>query len=276
MEKSFLNTFQSHVARFSHIDQLEGEALEKALIEIHQSPFLKGHGGRNIAAGYVRSCGLIFGKLQEAVKKDPLFQQAFHLVQGGTIIDEKLIMNFFLILKYALTGMPGDIIEFGSFRGGPAVFLAYVARELGIKGSIYALDTFEGIPHVDSNLDLHACHDFKETSFEMVAQIVRKLKLDNLILIKGEFKNTFPQICSSLNPLSLAHVDAITYSSVKYAIDAVMPYLHRKGGYLIVDDVLCSACIGTLQAVEEMVQKYNLNAEQACPHFVYRYSPCEQ
>ncbi|MBM3857110.1 MAG: macrocin O-methyltransferase [Verrucomicrobia bacterium] len=263
----------SHVDRVAFINELEGAALDRALIEVHQDVTLIESGGRNVAAGYVRACGLTFGKLQEAIKKDPLFQKAFHLVRGGTILDELLLMNFFLLLKYGIKERSGDIIEFGSFRGGTAVFLAFVARELGIKGTVYTLDTFEGIPHADSNIDLHIPGDFKEASFEGLASIVKELHLHNLVLIKGEFQNTFPQICSALQPLSLVHVDGATYSSVKYATEAVMPYLHSEGGYLIVDDVCCSACVGVLQAVEEMVQKHNLNAEQTCPHFVYRYAP---
>lgn len=270
--KSLLRNIQSHADRIMHFDQLEGAALDQALLEVHQDPTLIQNGGRNVAAGYVRACGLTFGKLQEAVKKDPLFQKAFHLVKQGSLLDEPLLMNFFLLLKYGIKERSGDIVEFGSFHGATAVFLAFVARELGIKGTVYALDTFEGILHADSDIDLHVAGDFKEASFERLASIIKQLHLHNLVLIKGEFQKTFPQICSALQPLSLVHVDGATYSSVKYAIDAVMPYLHPEGGYLIVDDVCCSACAGVLQAVEEMVQKYNLNAEQACPHFVYRYA----
>lgn len=267
------HTLGSHLARLAHVDKLEGTLLDQALMEIHQAPSLVENGGRNIAAGYVRSCGLSFGKLHDAVKEDPLYQQAFHLVQGGTLLDEKLLMNFFLLLKYSIKEMPGDIIEFGSYRCGTAVFLAYVARALGIKAKIYALDTFEGIPHADVHIDFHVCGDFKDTSFDIVNEMIQALHLDNLILVKGRFQDSFPQICSALQPLSLVHVDGVTYSSVKYAINAALPHMHPQGGYLVIDDALCSSCIGALQAVEEMVQEHDLNAEQSCPHFVYRYAP---
>lgn len=261
-----------HVARVAHFEKLEGAELDQALVEIHRQPSLIEPGGRNVAAGYVRSCGLAFGKLCKIVKEDALFKEAVHLIRGGTILDELLLMNFFLLLKYGVREMEGDIVEFGSFRGGTAFFLAYVARALRIKTTVYALDTFEGIPRTDNSIDLHVPGDFKETSFEQFANTVQTLQLHNLVIIKGDFENTFPQICSQLKPLSLVHVDGAVYSSVKYAMNAVMPYMHPEGGYLVVDDVCSSSCVGALQAVEEMVQKYNLNAEQACPHFVYRYA----
>lgn len=267
---------KSHVARTSFFSELEGAALDQALTEIHQNPSFIESGGRNVAAGYVRACGIIFGSLKEAIKKDPLFQKAFYLSQGGTILDEPLLMNFFLLLKYGIKERVGDIIEFGSFRGGTAFFLAYIARELGIQGTVYALDTFQGMPHPDGSIDLHSEADFKETSFEAFMNAVQTVQLHNLVIIKGKFQDTFPQICSALQPLSLVHVDGALYSSVKYSIDAVMPYLHPEGGYLVVDDIYCSSCAGALQAVEEMVEKYNLNAEQACPQFVYRYAPSQK
>ncbi|MCX6957785.1 MAG: class I SAM-dependent methyltransferase [Verrucomicrobiae bacterium] len=266
-------TLGSHVARLAHVDKLEGKLLDQALIEIHQAPFLIENGGRNVAAGYLRACGLSFGKLYDAVKEDPLYQQAFHLMHGGTLLSERLLMNFFLLLKYSIKEMPGDIIEFGSYRCGMALFLAYVARGLGIKGKVYALDTFEGIPHADGRIDFHACGDFKDTSFDAVSEIIQTLHLDNLILVKGSFQYSFPKICSMLQPLSLVHVDGVTYSSVKYAINAALPHMHSRGGYLVIDDALCSSCIGALQATEEMVQEYHLNAEQNWPHLVYRYAP---
>ena len=269
-------TPKSHFARIAHIDKLQGELLDQALIEIHQAPSLIENGGRNIAAGYVRACGLSFGKLYDAVKEDPLYQKAFHLMHGGTLVSEKISMNFFLLLKYFIKETPGDIIEFGSYRCGTALFLAYVAKALGIKGKVYALDTFEGIPQADGRIDFHVRGDFKDTSLNVVNKAIQELHLDNLVLVKGRFQDSFPQICSVLQPLSLVHVDGVTYSSVKYAINAALPRMHPGGGYLVVDDALCSSCIGALQATEEMVQEYNLNAEQACPHLVYRYAPPQE
>lgn len=266
------HTFDSHVARVTHFKNLEGLELDHALMEIHRQPSFIEAGGRNVTAGSIRSYGLTFGKLRERVKEDALFKEAALLINGGTVLDELLLMNFFLLLKYGVREMEGDIVEFGSFRGGTAFFLAYVARALRIKATVYALDTFEGIPRADSNIDLHVPGDFKETSFEKFANTVQTLQLHNLVIIKGDFENTFPQICSQIKPLSLVHIDGAVYSSVKYAMNAAIPHMHPEGGYMVVDDVCSSSCIGALQAVEEMVQKYNLNAEQACPHFVYRYA----
>ncbi|MBX9576931.1 MAG: TylF/MycF family methyltransferase [Chthoniobacterales bacterium] len=263
---------KSHIARIAYIEKLEGELLDQALTELHQVPLLAENGCRNVPAGYVRACGISFGKLHDVVREDPLYKQIFHLVNGGSLVDENVLMNFFLLLKYSIKEMPGDIVEFGSFRCGTAVFLACVARALGIKGKVYALDTFEGIPHADGRIDFHTSDDFKDTSFDVVSKIIQELHLDNLVLVKGRFQDSFPQICSMLQPLSLVHVDGVTYSSVKYAINAALPHMHPRGGYLVIDDALCSSCIGALQAAEETVQEYHLNAEQVWPHLVYRIS----
>ncbi len=265
--KLFFNSFQSHAALVAHINDLKGPALEQALTKVHHAA---PKGRRNVAAGYVRAWSLFFGKLEGTLRNDPLFDQAFQLIKGGTLLSERRFMNFFLLLKYSLMEIPGDILEFGSFRCGTAIFLAYVARALGLNKTVYALDTFQGLPDAQSDIDLHAVGDFKEVSFEYLTKIVSALRLDNLVLVKGRFEDTVPKLSSRLKPLSLVHIDAVTYPSVKYAIDAAMAHLNPQGGYLVIDDVLCSGCMGTLQAVEEMVAKYDLNAEQTTPHFVYR------
>lgn len=267
---------KNHVTRLAYFDQLEGAELEKALREIHQDPSLIDPFGRNVVAGHIRGCGLRFGKLEDAVRKDPLYQEAFQIAKRGTLLNETALMNFFLLLKYSIKDMVGDIIEFGSYLGGSAVFLAYVAMALGIKGKVYALDTFEGLPEADEHLDFHQRGDFKETSFEMVNGISKQLHLNNLVLIKGHFQETFPLICSTIQPLSLVHVDGVIYSSVKYAMNAVLPYLHPQGGYLVVDDALYSSCLGALQAVEEVIQQHDLHAEQSSPHLIYRCVPSQK
>ncbi len=85
--------------------------------------------GRSIRDGYARGWGLEFGGLRESVLADPIYQDAMALAQGRTIQAETCRMNLFLLARYFLPRLlensaSGSIVEFGSFRGGSAIFLA--------------------------------------------------------------------------------------------------------------------------------------------------------
>ena len=86
---------------------------------------------RSIYDGYVRGWGIQFGDLRKRVRQDPLYQEALALAKGRTIISEENRINLFLMAKFYLARIPsGHIIEFGSYKGGNAIFLAYIVDKL--------------------------------------------------------------------------------------------------------------------------------------------------
>lgn len=102
--------------------------------------------GRNVSEGYARGWGIQFSDLREKVKLDPLYHEAVELSYGRTIMTENNRINIFLIMKYCLKDIPsGNIVEFGSYKGGQAIFMSHVARKLLPTVKVYAFDTFKGI-----------------------------------------------------------------------------------------------------------------------------------
>lgn len=178
-------------------------------------------------------------------------------------------------MKYGRQGLEGDIIEFGSYREGSAIFMANIARRLGMKGMIYALDAFKGMPTTDKLLDFHSAEDFKDTSFEALQDKVKELGLENLIPLKGLFQESIPKNLYRINKITLAHIDCDIYDAVNYAISSMIPQMNPWGGYLVFDDPLQSSCLGVLEAVEDMIEETGLRAEQAYPHLVYRVPKLE-
>jgi hypothetical protein len=146
--------------------------------------------------------------------------------------------------------------------------MAIVLREVLKEAKVYALDTFAGMPSTDKNIDAHNPGDFSDTSLEKLNSTIERLKLTNLIPIKGYFQDTFPKIDSKLT-FGLAHIDADIYSSIKYAQDAVWPRM-TDVGYVVYDDAGFSSCIGATEAVEELIQERQIHCEQIWPHFVFR------
>lgn len=229
-------------------------------------------GGRNPYEGYQRGWGLQFGGLDEKVRQDPLYQRAVQLTHGRSVVQEVNRMNIFLLIRFFLEALPcRDIIEFGSWRGGNALFMAACLKELYPGAVVYALDTFEGMPATDSTIDLHRAGDFADVDLAELKSVARSHNLDNLQFVQGRFEDTARDVYTTAGGFGLAHIDCDILSAVRFAQDTVLPFICR-GGYLVYDDAAVSSCLGATQAVEEYVMTHRTHSEQIWPHFVFRRS----
>lgn len=228
--------------------------------------------GRNIRDGYQRGWGLMAGGLMPKVFHDPAYARSLKLAEGRTIQDDCCRMNLFLIMKFFLPKLAGggNIIEFGSYRGGSAIFMASVCRELGLDCSVYALDTFTGMPATNDGVDLHRAGDFEDSAYEDLTGFTRRRGLENLTFVKGLFQETAPEVVRQGGPFSLVHIDCDIYDSVAYAYEVVKPHM-TPGGYIIFDDCHSATCLGATEAAEELlIRRDVLHAEQVWPHWVFR------
>lgn len=228
-------------------------------------------GGRSVYEGYQRGWGLGFAGLRDKVLQDPLYKEAMRYAQGRTILADDNRMNIFLILRFFLSRIPfGHIIEFGSYLGGNALFMAYVAGKLYPGMKVYALDSFEGMPAPDKAVDAHTKGDFAGVDLKELRRFVDACKITNLEMVKGYFEDTAKDVLKEARNISLAHIDCDIYSSVKYSYEAVKPCM-VDGGYIVLDDATSPSCIGATEVVESIiVRRDGLNSEQIFPHFVFR------
>lgn len=227
--------------------------------------------GRNVAEGYQRGWGLQFAGVREKILSDPLYRDAISIAQDRTIMSELNRMNIFLIMRFFLDKLAhGHIIEYGSYRGGNAIFMAYVAKHLFPNVKIYALDTFCGMPATDKEVDAHSQGDFSDNDIERLKERVDSLGLDNLVLVKGLFEETNSRVMEEAKKIALAHIDCDISSAVRFSYDSVKPHL-IEGAYIVFDDAAVSSCIGATEAVEDLlIRRDSLNSEQIWPHFVFR------
>jgi len=120
--------------------------------------------GRNMLEGYQRGMGLERGI--PALDNDPHFRACFALAAGRTVVVAMKLKNLYLLVRNFLPLLPhGDIFEFGSYRGGSALFLVAAAHDFLPKARIYALDSFGGMPETDPNSDLHRRGEFRDTTY---------------------------------------------------------------------------------------------------------------
>lgn len=229
---------------------------------------------RNPFEGYQRAWGLQYGDLREKVLRDPLYIEAAELARGRSILYEDHRINLYLILRFYLARVPfGHIIEFGSYRGGNAMFMARVAQRLHPAVKVYALDTFSGMPEADSGVDAHVGGDLDDVDLEELLAFARRSSLVNLEFRKGLFQETAPPALAEAGAIALAHIDCDIHSAVAYSYDLVRDAM-VDGGYIILDDARVSSCLGATEAIEERaVRRDGLHAEQVHPHLVFRAPP---
>ncbi|MFL2783306.1 MAG: TylF/MycF/NovP-related O-methyltransferase [Rhodospirillales bacterium] len=255
--------------------------------KINLKPFLGGIGdmprdlrkGREIFDGYVRGCGLKYGNIRELCNLDPLFQYAFEKATSPspngkprTIVTPLNLMNIFTILRMNLSNSPfnGHIVEFGSLRGGSAIFMAIVAKELIPDAKVFSFDSFRGFPSTNPEVDAYREGSFEEVDVKELENYTLNLGLSNLNFIEGPFEETVPETLAKLEKISLVHIDCDIYDAVAFAYENAKPFL-TKDAYLIFDDPLVPTCIGAFEAVEEyLIRRDKLHAEQIFPHLVFR------
>jgi len=232
--------------------------------------------GRAIEIGHLRGWGLEYGSLVEEIGRQPEFQRALKLAHArGSLLTPAKLMNLYLLLRFGLPQLEaGDIVEFGSYKGGSAIFMASLLRDFGSQARVHALDTYAGMPDTDAVRDLHRAGDFADTSLDEFRRDIARAKLDDrLTPLKGLFNDSFPGLAAQGLRIALAHVDCDIYEGVKYAIEVSRP-LMVPAGYIVFDDPLHGSCLGAMQAIEEtLLHEDRLHAEQMYPHPVYRYPP---
>jgi predicted O-methyltransferase YrrM len=222
---------------------------------------------RNVAQGSARGWGLHHSDIGQEVSNHPLYQLAYERAKNRTLVNEERLKNFFLIIRDGLRDLESkNVIEFGTYKGGTAIFMATLMKELYPEAKFYALDSYEGMPETDSSIDMHGKGDFGDADAGELQKAADEFGLDNLVVVKGFFEDSFPTLSGKYG---LCHIDCDIIDGVRYAQKAVWQHM-VPGGYLIYDDANAPSCIGATQAMEEMIIDRRIFSEQAWPHYVFR------
>lgn len=121
---------------------------------------------------------------------------------------------------------PGDVLEFGTYRGRSIGKLA----RLFPRSRLFGFDTFSGFPE-DGRRDWRA-NDFATA----IPKVPR-----NVELIVGRFQDTLPsfrQRTDITRPASLIHVDCDLYSSTACVLRELGPDFIRPGTILLFDELM--------------------------------------
>ncbi len=121
---------------------------------------------------------------------------------------------------WATRGVPGDVIECGSFRGATALLLGLMGKLEQRQGSVLMLDTFDGIPAKSRYDNTRSVGEFAAPT-NQVEVIVRQASLlgleDRVQIHRGLFSRTFELLDERDPKFSFVHIDANVYSGTKEA-----------------------------------------------------------
>lgn len=145
------------------------------------------------------------------------------------------------------SGLEGDYLEFGVFRGHTFAGAFHTAKRYGLdRMCFYAFDSFRGLPP-SSGVDASGFRHFEQGSFacgqpEFLANLRREhLDLARVTAVPGWFHESLTDELKQRLPLERAAViwvDCDLYESTVPVLDFITGYL-QNGTVLIFDDWYC-------------------------------------
>jgi hypothetical protein len=194
------------------------------------------------------------------------FHELYQRCRPYTMTSIERLYGLYKCIEYVVTAeIPGDLAEFGVWRGGSCMLIAETLRQLGsIDRRILMFDTFAGHPRPDAERDVdiwenRAIDDWrretKEGTVTWGAASLQEVRAnlastgypsENLVFVEGLVEET----AASHRPerLALLRLDTDWYESTRVALEEFFPRL-EVGGVLIVDDY--GHYKGQQQAVDE-------------------------
>ncbi|HKA21910.1 MAG TPA: TylF/MycF family methyltransferase [Blastocatellia bacterium] len=147
------------------------------------------------------------------------------------------------IVDVLRSGVPGDLVETGVWRGGATIFMRGVLKAYGERERIvWVADSFEGLPKptpqlypADADDKFYLASRVLAVSLEEVQSNFARYGLldDQVRFLKGWFKDTLPT--APIDRLAVLRLDGDMYESTIIALRSLYPKL-SLGGYVIVDD----------------------------------------
>jgi O-methyltransferase len=170
-------------------------------------------------------------------------------VDAETMIGMKRLADLRWCIEDVLSsGVPGDLIETGVWRGGACIFMRGVLRAYGvIDRTIWVADSFEGMPATDTRTypadraDTFGQWQKIAVSLADVQENFRRYDLldDQVAFVQGWFKDSLPE--GPVKKVAVLRLDCDLYSSTTDVLDALYDRV-SIGGHLIVDDYGIPTC----------------------------------
>lgn len=194
----------------------------------------------------------------------------------------------------------GNIFEFGVYKGRSLITAALILKKINSKKKIYGFDSFSGFPSISKFDDLKQFQNkkyfskdfyneyknfiklkknltkkkyltpknistsssFSDTSYDLIMEKIDYLQLNNLILIKGDFKKTLPAFFNQKKiKISSCNIDCDLYDGYKI----ILPYVYKnlsKNGYIFLDEYHSLKFPGAKIATDNFCKKNKIKTKK--------------
>jgi O-methyltransferase len=156
-------------------------------------------------------------------------------------------------------GVVGAVVECGSWRGGSLALIDWVMRRRRDARSLWAFDSFEGLPPPGARDSASARHGFFPGWCAATEDDVRRAfaaagnQTDRLRVVRGWLADTIPMI--DTGPIALLSLDVDWHDSVRTALEGLFDRV-SPGGIINVDDY--GRWSGCDEAVHEFMRSRRL------------------
>lgn len=184
----------------------------------------------------------------------PLFAQQIDYIsiyeESLTKFQQKCDIRDYLDLCQSLNhiaknNIPGDVAEFGSYRGHSGYLITQTLKQLNASKKILLFDMFESFP--SENLGIDYFWEEHTVNYEEVK--TKFAPFSNVQLVKGDFTKTildFPDIT-----LSFIYMDCDSYRATKFLVEHLFEKHLSRGGMIVFEDYGHPALLGNRVAVHE-------------------------
>lgn len=181
---------------------------------------------------------------------DDEFKTTYSLIKENTLVDIYRCYELWNFIQRNRQ-LQGNILEVGVWRGGTGCLLGKAAQ-LYSNSKVFLADTFTGVVKASRADTIYKGGEHSDTSIDIVKELVNKLQLNNIEILKGIFPDEVNFDKIELPRIKLCHIDVDTYSSAKGVFDYIWPFM-VKGGAVIFDDYGFWGCEGVTKLCNEYV-----------------------
>lgn len=182
----------------------------------------------------------------------------FGLYSGVQTIATRLAV--YEILKLTVS-IPGNIVEFGSWKGSNLLFMAKVLNILqpNTLKKVLCFESFEGLQSFDEKdqVDINQLRGKYKGDENILRKMITLFEMDDWVeIIKGDALKTI-DVFENNNPhmiFSLAYIDFDLYAPVKKALDFLEKRMSR-GGIIVFDEGNSDNWKGEGIAMNEFLEK---------------------
>ncbi len=178
-------------------------------------------------------------------KEDTEFYNIYKRIKDYTLLDTKRLYTLWQ-MSLMLKNYKGDILDIGCLKGGAGM----VMSKRNTLGKTYLIDTFEGLVETEN---YHKKEHFVYRNISSVEKKVKKLKINNLTVLKGKFPNNFKNKFKNIK-IKLCHIDVNTYKSTSQTFNYVKNKM-IKNGVIIFDDYGIFSVFGVKKFVDSIKKK---------------------